>query len=130
MRKIYIQIFLMAVVMETAIAWKPNPGPQTVALTRSEYEILYGGARGGGKTDAGLVWMVEPKYVTNPLYRGLVIRKNSDDLSDWIARAKVMYRGLHARVTGGVTGYSVPERGVYPDGAFEGRGGVREVFGA
>jgi len=92
-------LFLVVGIM-ALIAWEPNPGRQTTALTRSEYEILYGGARGGGKTDAGLVWMVEPNYVRNELYRGLVIRKNADDLSDWIARARIMYRGLGARVTG------------------------------
>jgi len=29
--------------------WAPNPGPQTFALSRTEKEMLYGGARGGGK---------------------------------------------------------------------------------
>ena len=57
-----------------------------------EDEILFGGARGGGKTDAGMVWIVEP--VEHPKYRGLVIRRNSDDLNDWIARAKVLYANL------------------------------------
>ena len=74
--------------------WEPHPGAQIEALSRSEDEILYGGARGGGKTEAGLAWMVEPEYYKHPLYKGLVIRKNFDDLSDWIARARVFYRGM------------------------------------
>lgn len=37
---------------EHRVIWQPHPGPQTEALTRAEDEILYGGARGGGKTDA------------------------------------------------------------------------------
>lgn len=75
--------------------WKPHPGPQEMALRRSEFEILYGGARGGGKTDAGLVWMTD--YKDNPRFRGLVIRKNSDDLSDWVDRARFMYHGMGAK---------------------------------
>lgn len=70
--------------------WKPNPGQQTEALSRSEFEILYGGARGGGKTDAGIVWIAEP--TDNPKYRGLVIRKNATDLGDWIDRAEEMFK--------------------------------------
>jgi len=82
-----------------ATVWTPHPGPQTEALARSEDEILNGGARGGGKTEAGLAWMVEPEYVRNKHYKGLVIRKNHDDLSDWIARAKIFYSSI-ATVTG------------------------------
>lgn len=51
-------------------------------------------------TDAGMVWMVHPTYVENPRYRGLVIRRNATDLSDWIDRARWMYHPLGATFTG------------------------------
>ena len=72
-------------------SWTPNPGPQTfvLSLPYNSYEILYGGARGGGKTDAGLVFIGE--HQANPKYRALVIRKNADDLADWVDRVRVMY---------------------------------------
>jgi len=76
--------------------WYPHPGPQTEVLKRMEFEILYGGARGGGKTAAGIVWLTD--YINNPNYRALVIRKNADDLSDWIDRAGRMYSGLGAKI--------------------------------
>ena len=34
------------------VHWQPQP-KQELALKATEDEILYGGARGGGKTDAG-----------------------------------------------------------------------------
>ena len=82
------------------VFWKPHTGPQEEALRRGEFEILYGGARGGGKTDAGQVWLVEPSYISNPKYRFLVIRKNHKDLSDWIDRAKAMYAPLNVDPAG------------------------------
>lgn len=56
------------------------------------------GARGPGKTDAGIVWIAKP--VSHPKYRGLVIRKTSKDLSDWIDRARYMLSGLGVQVVG------------------------------
>lgn len=80
------------------IHWKPTP-KQSEALVRDEFEILYGGARGGGKTDAGMAFLLYDK--DHPRYRALVIRKNSADLNDWIARAKEMYRPTQAEFVRG-----------------------------
>ena len=74
--------------------WKPNSIPQKNALMRSDEEIMYGGARGGGKTECGLAWLAEPVYVNHPEYRSLVIRKNYEDLQDWIFRARIFYAGM------------------------------------
>ena len=71
--------------------WTPNPGRQTEVLTRTEFEILYGGRRGGGKTDAGIAWLLYDK--DKPLYRALVIRKNADDLNDWSNSSRKIFLG-------------------------------------
>lgn len=79
--------------------WHPHK-KQEEALRRAEYEVLYGGARGGGKTDAGLVWLIGEEYepgkplLLHPRYRALVIRKNAEDLADWIDRAIRFYSGF------------------------------------
>lgn len=81
------------------IIWKPHPGPQTEILTRSESELLFGGARGGGKTEAGFAWLMEPPFAENPRCKGLVIRRNADDLSDWVERARMFFEG-QGKITG------------------------------
>ena len=35
-------------------AWTPQPGPQTRFVESQVFEVVYGGARGGGKTDGVL----------------------------------------------------------------------------
>ncbi|MEK7578735.1 MAG: phage terminase large subunit [Patescibacteria group bacterium] len=80
------------------VIWRPHEGKQTFALRQRVFELLYGGARGGGKTEAGLVWLLID--INNPNYHGLVIRKNSNDLGDWIERSRRMYIPLGARFAG------------------------------
>jgi len=88
--------------------WKPHK-KQEIALLSRAFETLYGGARGGGKTDAGLAWLLYD--IDNPLYRALVIRKNGEDLTDWLDRARIMYSGHGAIITG------KPAKIVFPSGA-------------
>lgn len=88
---------------------KPNPWPQSVALARTEEEILYGWARWGGKTDAGIAWLT--RWINNPLLRALVLRETYDDLSDWIDRAMHLYQHFGAKKTG------IPVTIEFPSGA-------------
>lgn len=90
------------------LEWKPHP-KQEQALLSQAFETLYGGARGGGKSDCGMVWLLYNKDV--PKARSLVIRRNATDLSDWLARARNMYQSLGAKFTGATiqfpSGYTV-----------------------
>lgn len=91
------------------ILWQPHPGPQSEALTRTEDEILYGGAKGGGKTACGIAWLIkgnpvynpddpiDVSYINHPGYRALVLRKNIIDLADWIDKARRIYEAMGAR---------------------------------
>lgn len=87
----------------TANKWRPHKGAQEYALRQppTVKELLYGGQRGGGKTDAGMIWVGNRRWkdadgnwrpaYEHPRYRALVIRKNADDLSDWTERFRFMY---------------------------------------
>jgi hypothetical protein len=90
------------------VHWEPQP-KQKLALISDADEILYGGARGGGKTDTGQAWLLYDK--DNPRYRGLVIRRNADDLKDWVDRAAHMFRPTKAKITGN------PAEITWPSGA-------------
>jgi len=92
--------------MTQKVFWEPHPGPQTEALLRDEDEILYGGARGGGKTDTGMVWLL--KYIKHPKYRFLVIRKNFQDLSDWVDRARELFKCVGGTVAGNPPVFKFP----------------------
>ena len=105
--------------MKQTVLWQPNDGAQTEVLTRTEYEILYGGRRGGGKTDGGMAWLLYDK--DHPRYRALVIRKNADDLNDWCDRAKRLYEPLGAVATG------MPADYVFPSGAIIRTGHLKDA---
>lgn len=79
------------------VVWEPQKR-QREALMRTENEVLYGGARGGGKTDAGLAWLLFDSMEKK--YRALVIRRNADDLRDWIDRARSFYEPAHVWIQG------------------------------
>ena len=77
--------------------WKPQPR-QEIALSVDFDELLYGGGRGGGKTEGLLAWLAyDTEY---PFYKALVIRKNADDLRDWVDRAREFYKPLGVQVMG------------------------------
>lgn len=93
------------------VLWAPQEGPQTEALLRQEFEILLGGAKGGGKSQAGIGWLVsgnptfipsrgqtpiDISYVNCADYRALALRKNLIDLSSWIDEARRVWEPMGA----------------------------------
>jgi len=79
------------------IVWSPQPGPQKAFVDCPVYEIFYGGARGGGKTDGVLGKMIlkAKKYLKR--FNAIFVRKNYPDLGDAIARSKDIYGPMGAQ---------------------------------
>ena len=71
------------------ILWQPNAGPQSAFLSTTADEVLYGGAVGGGKTDALLVWPLH--RVHNPQHRSIYFRRERKRLQESIDRAQFLY---------------------------------------
>lgn len=95
--------------------WKPTP-KQSLSLRTTAKMVLFGGGRGSGKTDAGLMRpFVNNKYL-NKNYRALVIRKNSDDLSDWVSRADKIYTHFGAKKTGQLAVFKFPSGAIIKTG--------------
>lgn len=91
---------LQSSIPHDAMHWVPYPGMQTLMLETKAFEALAGGARGPGKTQAGLIWLIKPYLLESPIARSLVIRKNSEDLVDWLDRARYHYAAYGGVVTG------------------------------
>jgi len=79
------------------VTWKPTP-KQELSLETTADEVLFGGSRGGGKTDSALQWLLYD--IKNKALRQLVIRRNATDLADFVDRARTKYTPLGAKVSG------------------------------
>ena len=71
------------------ILWRPQPR-QAAFMRRSEDEALYGGATGGGKSDALVIEAL--RQVDRPNYRGLIVRKTYPQLSELIDKTMRYYK--------------------------------------
>lgn len=78
------------------IVFKPNPGPQTDFLAATEKFVLYGGARGGGKSYS---LIADPlRYCEYADHRALIIRKTMPELRDIINHAHRLYKAAYPDV--------------------------------
>jgi hypothetical protein len=74
--------------------WEAQAGPQTALIACPVFEIFFGGARGGGKTDGVLGDFVEhaDSYGENAI--GLMIRRQRTELIETIERSRAIYTPL------------------------------------
>lgn len=76
------------------VVWRPHAGAQSRFLASPAYEALYGGAAGGGKTDALLYGLL--RQVHHPQYRALFLRLSFPELREVMDRALAAFRALGA----------------------------------
>lgn len=74
------------------IIWQPQP-KQVEFMSREEYEVLYGGAAGGGKSDAIIVEAL--RQVDNPNYRALILRKTYPQCRELIIKSLRIYSAVY-----------------------------------
>lgn len=73
-----------------AVAWEPQPGPQTLLVQCPAEEVFYGGAVGGGKTD-GLLGDYSRGIQYGSKWVGLFVRRYTPDMSYVIRRAQEIF---------------------------------------
>src|SRR5262245_48921019 len=83
---------------QSLIVWQPHPGPQTALLTCPAWEIFFGGARGGGKTDGILGEFIGHAQKYGEGASGLVVRRTRTELLDTIERSRALYGPLGAKL--------------------------------
>lgn len=69
--------------------WYPHNGPQFEFCSAGEYEVLFGGAAGPGKTDCLI--MEATRHVEFPDYRGIIFRRTFPQLQEIIDRCWKWY---------------------------------------
>lgn len=79
------------------VLWEPQPGPQTALLECPVFEVFYGGARGGGKTDGSLGDWMQHQALYGEAAVGVFFRRKFKQLSEVIARSKQLFPKLGAR---------------------------------
>jgi len=76
------------------VHWYPHPGPQITFCRRGEFEVLFGGAAGPGKTDC--LVMEATRFVVNSRYRAIIFRRTFPQLQEIIDRCWQWYPLLGA----------------------------------
>ena len=96
---------------DVVTVWEAQPGPQAAFVGCPVFEIFFGGARGGGKTDAvlGDRALHADEYRADAI--GLMVRRTRIELLETYERARLIYTKLGASFTAN------PMRVVMPNGA-------------
>ncbi|MEJ7932570.1 hypothetical protein WG922_21550 [Ramlibacter sp. AN1015] len=105
--------------MSEPILWQPTD-KQSEFLSATEDEVLFGGAAGGGKSDAIVIDALGAAFDgwKNPRYRALLIRRSFPQLRELIDRTRVIYPAVDP-------GASFKEA----DKAWEFSSGAKMIFG-
>lgn len=96
---------------DPVIVWEPQGGPQTALLDCPVFEVFFGGARGGGKTDGMLGEWINHADTYGENASGLMVRRTREELVDTIERSRRLFTPLGAKY------HEQPKMWRFPNGA-------------
>jgi hypothetical protein len=101
------------------MAWEPQPGPQSSALSADWCdELFYGGERGGGKSDFQLGYQEDGALTHEGKSRGIMFRKTYAELEELQARASEIFPNSGAVYKAATSaGYPFSNCWYWPNGA-------------
>jgi len=73
------------------VSWSPQAGPQEKFVLSDVFEVVYGCARGGGKTDAALGEFAHHARTVGGEAKGLLVRRTRTALEPTISRAREIF---------------------------------------
>lgn len=81
----------------TTVVWEPNPAsPQVALLECPVFEVFFGGARGGGKTEGSIGDWLQHAGTYGEAATGVFFRRTFKQLEEVIARTKQLFKPLGA----------------------------------
>jgi hypothetical protein len=80
-----------------SVVWEPQSGPQSSLLKCPVFEVFYGGARGGGKTDGVLGDFISHADLYGEHAIALMVRRERTQLIETIERSRAIYTPLGAK---------------------------------
>lgn len=82
---------------DQTVIWQPQEGPQTALLACPVFEVFYGGARGGGKTESSIGDWLQHSAQYGEGAIGIFFRRKLVQLAEVIARTKQLFTKLGAK---------------------------------
>ena len=82
---------------EPTVLWSPQEGPQRALLECPIFEVFYGGARGGGKTESSIGDWLQHSSTYGEEAIGIFVRRKFKQLAEVIARTKQIFPKIGAR---------------------------------
>jgi hypothetical protein len=82
---------------ERTIVWSPQAGPQEALIACPTFEVFYGGARGGGKTEGSIGDWLEHSSRFGQHAIGVFFRRKFKQLEEVVARTKILFPQIGAK---------------------------------
>lgn len=80
--------------VDPTVLWCPQEGPQTALIECPVFEVFYGGARGGGKTESSIGDWLQHSSLYGEDAIGIFVRRKFKQLAEVIARTKQLFPKL------------------------------------